>query len=381
MNTRNDCKPEYACKPPRVSTNRLVDISKLEDRMSGLLGSVLGSVKHGLSDIGGLVRGFGHGASDSLKATVNGLGHLAEDGYKVATDSHYREQAWNSALSDAKAAKNFVVTAGTDPGKAADEISHTASYAWHALETAYNEAAAHGHGSEFIGQIFGQVAILVGTAAIPGGAEVDAVGAIGNASRATAFLGDAGKLVDATKMATITGDVSRATAITGDVSKAGTSMILSAARGVAGAERTVPLGARGAFSTREFDPALAGGPLRELSADRILITERGVAVVEEHAARFGPDAANHYMIGRLRGIVNGEISPTAVDRNFYSHELREYVRYRRLGWKSGKPADTNASYNLWNNAHTATLEEYRIIGPNTNSQLYHPEAIKLMGDF
>jgi hypothetical protein len=158
-------------------------------------------------------------------------------------------------------------------------------------------------------------------------------------------------------------------------------MILPPARGVAGAERTVPLGARGAFSAREFDPALSGGPLRNLSADRILITKRGVAVVEKHTARFGPDAANRYMIGRLRGIANGEISPTAVDRNFYSHELREYVRYRRLGWESGKPDGADASYNLWNNAHTATLEEYRIIGPNTNLQLYHPEAIKLIGDF
>jgi hypothetical protein len=65
----------------------------------------------------------------------------------------------------------------------------------------------------------------------------------------------------------------------------------------------------------------------------------------------------------------------------FPKKLREYVRYRRLGWESGKPAGAEASYNLWNNAHTATLEEYRIIGPNTNSQLYHPEAINLMGDF
>jgi hypothetical protein len=340
--------------------------------MSGLLGSVLGSVERGLTDAGGLVKGFCHGARDGLKGTVSGLGHLAEDGYMLATDSHYRERAWNSALSDAKAAKNFAVTAVTDLGKVTDEISHTANHAWHALETAYNEAAARGHGSEFIGQIFGQGAILVGTAVIPGGAEAEAVGAVGNASRAAVFLGDAAKLADANKMA----------AITGDVSKAAASTVLPTAKGVAGGvEPTVPLGARGAFSTREFDPALAGGPLRDLSADRILITERGVAVVEKHNARFGPDRANHYMIGRLRGIANGEISPTAVDRKFYSHELREYVRYRRLGWESGQPAGADASYNLWNNAHTATLEEYRIVGPNTNSQLYHPEAIKLMGDF
>lgn len=41
----------------------------------------------------------------------NGVKGAAEDGYKLATDSHYREQAWNSALDDAKAAANFAQTA------------------------------------------------------------------------------------------------------------------------------------------------------------------------------------------------------------------------------------------------------------------------------
>jgi endonuclease G, mitochondrial len=185
-----------------------------------LLGSVLGSVEHGLSDAGGFAKGVGEGAWDGVKGTVSGVGHLAEDGYKLATDSQYREQAWNSAVNDAKAAANFAATAVTDPGKAADEIGNTASHAWHTLETAYNQAAAHGQGSEFIGQIFGQGAILVGTAVIPGGAEADAVGAIGDAGRATALLGDAGKLADVSKVAAVTGDVGEAAAITGDVSKA-----------------------------------------------------------------------------------------------------------------------------------------------------------------
>jgi endonuclease G, mitochondrial len=186
----------------------------------GLLGSVLDSVEHGLSDAGGLVKGVGEGAWDGVKGTVSGVGHLAEDGYKLATDSQYREHAWNSAVNDAKAAANFAATAVTDPGKAADEIGTTASHAWHTLETAYNQAAARGQGSEFIGQIFGQAAVLVGTAVVPGGAEADAVGAIGDAGRATALLGDAGKLADASKVATITGDVGEAAAITRDTSRA-----------------------------------------------------------------------------------------------------------------------------------------------------------------
>ncbi len=38
---------------------------------------------------------------------VNDTAHLAEDGYKLATDSNYREQAWHSALNHVKAAANF----------------------------------------------------------------------------------------------------------------------------------------------------------------------------------------------------------------------------------------------------------------------------------
>jgi DNA/RNA non-specific endonuclease len=167
-----------------------------------------------LDAVGGFAKGVGEGAWDGVKGTVVGVGHLAEDGYKLATDGHYREQVWNSALSDARAAANFAATAVTDPGKAADEIGNTASHAWHALENAYNQAAAHGQSSEFIGQLFGQGAILVGSAFIPGGAEADAVGALGDAGRATELLGDAGKL------ANVTEDAGRLSALSGDAGKA-----------------------------------------------------------------------------------------------------------------------------------------------------------------
>jgi hypothetical protein len=58
------------------------------------------------------------------------------------------------------------------------------------------------------------------------------------------------------------------------------------------------------------------------------------------------------MIDRLRLIANGDIPATQIDRNFYSHELREFVRYRRLGWENGLPADKNLQLSLWNNTHT-----------------------------
>ncbi len=41
-----------------------------------------------------------------------------------------------------------------------------------------------------------------------------------------------------------------------------------------------------------------------------------------------------------------------------SHELREYVRYRRLGYEAGTPSNTEAATDLWRQTHSATLDDY-----------------------
>lgn len=132
-----------------------------------------------------------------------------------------------------------------------------------------------------------------------------------------------------------------------------------------------PLGARGPASGRIFNPDAAGGPIRQLSTEGVRITTRGIEVVERHLSRFGPDEANQTMLQRLRDIEAGRIEPTQSDLNFYTHELREFVRYRRLGWEEGQPLDPEAARNLWNDTHTATLEDYGLReGPGV---LYHPD--------
>jgi hypothetical protein len=136
-----------------------------------------------------------------------------------------------------------------------------------------------------------------------------------------------------------------------------------------GSTETGPRGARGPVSGRDFDPDQAGGSIRELSTERIKITHRGIDIVERHVSRFGPDPANQAMVERLRVIANRRRGPTPADRNFYAHELREYVRYRKLGYESGEPFHPDAARELWNNVHTATLEEYGLQeGPGV---LYH----------
>jgi len=94
--------------------------------------------------------------------------------------------------------------------------------------------------------------------------------------------------------------------------------------------------------------------------------------VGRHIVRFGSDEANQVMVNRLRDIARGEIEPTQYDLNYYSHELREFVRYRRQGFPTGAGDD----YELWNNAHTATLQDYglRELDANRNRNLFHPDA-------
>ncbi|WP_338846906.1 PAAR domain-containing protein [Massilia sp. W12] len=133
-------------------------------------------------------------------------------------------------------------------------------------------------------------------------------------------------------------------------------------------------GGKGALSGRQFDPAKAGGPIRNLNTNRVRVTNRGVDVVKKHLSRFQKDEANDFMINRLEKIAKGDMEAEQVDLNFYTHELREYVRYRRLGWPEGTPASEEEAYSLWNNTHTATLEDYRLNEKTIPHPLYHKDA-------
>ncbi|QMI03537.1 type VI secretion system tube protein TssD [Citrobacter sp. RHB25-C09] len=129
-------------------------------------------------------------------------------------------------------------------------------------------------------------------------------------------------------------------------------------------------GAKGTFTSRPFDAEKAGGPVEYLTTEGVEITHEGIDIVEKHVSRFDADPGNDFMVNRLRKIADGEISAEQVDLNYYTHECREFQRYCNLGWETGRPDDYDESYSLWNNAHTATLEDYRITGDD----LYHKDA-------
>ena len=144
-----------------------------------------------------------------------------------------------------------------------------------------------------------------------------------------------------------------------------------------GTDRPAPAeqtGARGPASGREFNPESAGGPIQQLDAGKAVITSEGVQEVAAHLRRFtggGPlDPPEQGMLDRLTSIAAGDIEPTSYDRNFFTHELDEASRYAKLGFgpDSGVDLGSPEMYEVWNDAHTAALEDYGVSG----ADLFYP---------
>ena len=136
----------------------------------------------------------------------------------------------------------------------------------------------------------------------------------------------------------------------------------------------VPTGARGPVSRREFDPEAAGGSIRQLDAGKAEITKEGVQEVAAHLRRFtgggSLDAPEQGMLDRLTSIASGAMKPTSYDLNFFTHELDEAGRYAQLGFgpESGVDLGSSEMYEVWNDVHTAALEDYGI----SDAGLFHP---------
>lgn len=128
----------------------------------------------------------------------------------------------------------------------------------------------------------------------------------------------------------------------------------------------------GTYSGRYYNPDKAGGPIERLDWRDAAFTRSGVDLVRLHISRFDSSDANNIMVDRLEKILHGELAPTDRDKRFYTHEVRELERYRRLGIADGINPDDNSE--TWNNTHTATLEDY---GLNSDIHLlYTPEALE-----
>jgi len=128
----------------------------------------------------------------------------------------------------------------------------------------------------------------------------------------------------------------------------------------------------GKYSGRDYNPDQAGGPIIELDWRTAVITQEGINTVTLHIARLDQSDANDIMIERLEKILKGDLDITDTDRRYYTHEIRELDRFRAMGLSDDfKPQNGSPA---WNNAHTATLEDYKLNGDEM--LLYSPEAIQ-----
>jgi hypothetical protein len=184
-----------------------IDVGFDDSDPAGLTGACLSGFA---SSAGGFLKGLGEGAWDGITGMVQGIVQLGQDGYQLATSSQYRQQTWQSATRVGQAIGGYLQTAVTNPGNAANEAGNAAAGAWQSLKASYDQAAAQGKGSEFLGKLVGQSAVVVGTSFIPGGAEADAIGAAADVGRVTELATDAGKAAelssDAGKVADVAGD-------------------------------------------------------------------------------------------------------------------------------------------------------------------------------
>lgn len=128
---------------------------------------------------------------------------------------------------------------------------------------------------------------------------------------------------------------------------------------------------KGIYSGRKFNPEQAGGPIRDLDWRTAVITQAGIDAVKLHIARLDQSDANVIMIQRLEKILAGHGVPTDTDLRYYTHEIRELERFRELGLGDDFRPDKESP--LWNNAHTATLEDFKL--RDDESLLYSKEAI------
>lgn len=128
----------------------------------------------------------------------------------------------------------------------------------------------------------------------------------------------------------------------------------------------------GEHSGRDFNPEETGLPVTSSDWAPSIIAKNGINIVRLHTSKFPDSDANKIMIDRLERIFRGELEVTDTDKRFYTHEIREFERLKALGYGDTEMPDEDSS--VWNNVHTATLEDYKLKDDPT--LLYTPEALE-----
>ena len=301
-----------------------------------------GAVWGGVKQVGGFVEGVALGAWD----TVTGLWQLVTHPVQTAQGLWYG-------------------------------ITHP-SELWDALKKPYVDDWQSGNYGRAIGRgAFEVISLFAGGA-----------GAAGKGGKMASI---ADKAADAARLADKAADIARVGDKASDIARIGDKASdvarvadeAAEAGRVFGGRGSIPLdnvtefgSHKGVVSGRPFFPDEIGLPIESRSIRRVTVSQHCLDDVVKHIARFGDDPVNSAAVQRLRDIADGKIKATDYDLNFYTHELREFERYKALGYETGVPVDPAAQHRLWNNTHTATLEEYGL----RDADVYHPDVLRAAGD-
>ncbi|WP_460124093.1 S-type pyocin domain-containing protein [Pseudomonas sp. H3_G09] len=127
----------------------------------------------------------------------------------------------------------------------------------------------------------------------------------------------------------------------------------------------------GKHSGRSFNPDEIGDEISDLQWATAAVSSEGTDIVKLHISKFPQSAANDVMLDRLERIARGELEASDTDKRFYTHEIREFERFRALGFGDTEMPEIGSP--IWNNVHTATLEDFQL--KDDPALLYTPEAL------
>jgi hypothetical protein len=107
-----------------------------------------------------------------------------------------------------------------------------------------------------------------------------------------------------------------------------------------------------------LEGAQGGAGFGRLAGASVRVSQKGLAIVENHLVQFGTLAPNAAMVARLRTALAQGRAISGADASFYVHEIAEATLMGRGV--------------IYQAAHTAALRKYGV----SPYSVYHPEVIK-----
>jgi hypothetical protein len=346
---------------------------------TGVVGkAIVDTVKTDIDFSKGVVEGVYEGGKGIVVGVAKGVAAVAKEGYALATDEQAREDALNTVENAAQAVGDFEVEMVTDPSKAFGEVKDAVSngidtagkIAKHVYQS-YEEAAAAGHGAEFLGKAVGQGAVLVGGALIPGVGEAEA-GVV--AAEGAVIVGEAAAAVG--EGAAVLGE---GAAVLGEgAAVVGEGAAVAGEGAVVAGEGAAALGEGAAAAAAGADALGDAAGAAEVGGEASTAAEAGGQLARDEALLADADPARR-VLGAAAESHPEEIAAMTNEMEAAGVETveREGAMAYQPGLRGGEPGkilmDPQASYSAWLHEYQHFLDD-RAAGWGGMRQLFDSAA-------